>query len=359
MASLVIPACPPPSTAASQLATAAAAVAAVRVTQPNASAPPTPRFVTQAVLPGAVPVLVRAGDIVLAVPVNADSNQTAASSLEYASVCALLIDAQGGAWWRRQALLPRVAGTHVHFYPGAPSPRWEPLARVSRVVVSKAALPAVAAAAAAVAAGAAAEPTSPISTSPSPPRRYHPYLRAKTPTSPNRSSRALTPPHTPTHLHHPTPSPTPSPKLLPPTLVNAPAPGPLMPSSSSSSTASSPVLPPLALPAPAITRAASPVAPVAPSRGSIQFLLSPMDASADLGDDDVEVEDDESVAATVAIRQQDNVDDQNRAAAAVVAGDVVPVPTAAAAAAAASEEGPSVSDALLLVGFAAQAARNS
>ncbi|KAJ3373638.1 hypothetical protein GGF31_000482 [Allomyces arbusculus] len=358
MASLVIPACPPPSTA-SRLATAA--VAAVRAAQPNTStAPPTPRFVTQAVLPGAVPVLIRAGDIVLAVPVNADSNQTAASSLEYASVCALLIDAQGGAWWRRQALLPRVAGTHVHFYPGAPSPRWEPLARVSRVVVSKAALPAVAAAAAAVAAGAAAEPTSPISTSLSPPRRYHPYLRAKTPTSPNRSSRALTPPQTPTHLHHPTPSPTPSPKLLPPTLVNAPAPGPLMPTSTSS-TASSPVLPPLALPAPAISRAGS-ASPVAPSRGSIQFLLSPMDASADLGDDDVEVEDDESVAATVAIRQQDNVDDdQNRdAAAVVVAGDVVPVPAAAAAAAAAaSEEGPSVSDALLLVGFAAQAARNS
>ncbi|KNE62396.1 hypothetical protein AMAG_07618 [Allomyces macrogynus ATCC 38327] len=355
MASLVIPACPPPSTTASQLASAVAAVAAVRVAQPNAStAPPTPRFVTQAVLPGAVPVLVRAGDIVLAVPVNADSNQTAASSLEYASVCALLIDAQGGAWWRRQALLPRVAGTHVHFYPGAPSPRWEPLARVSRVVVSKAALPAVAAAAAAVAAAGgsgAAEPTSP---SPSQPRRYHPYLRAKTPTSPTRSSRALTPPHTPTHLHHPTPSPTPSPKLLPPTLVNAPAPGPLMPSTSS--TASSPVLPPLALPAPAITRA-SPPSPVTPSRGSIQFLLSPMDASADLGDDDVEVEDDESVSATVAIRQQDNVDDQNRAAAALVAGDVVPVPTAAAAAA--NEEGPSVSDALLLVGFAAQAARNS
>ncbi|KAI9178671.1 hypothetical protein H9P43_005333 [Blastocladiella emersonii ATCC 22665] len=162
-AAAFVPAAPAPAFSAISIPSAAAApqpslLHSHPVAAPlSSSASPLLRYVNHAAARlGSATVLVNVGDVVLAAPIGASSPLAGGGALEYAAVRALLVDAHGGIWLRRQVLACRIHGDRIHFFPGALSSRWEPLSVVARIVYSAKGAATVAATAAAVAAAAAA-----------------------------------------------------------------------------------------------------------------------------------------------------------------------------------------------------------
>ncbi|KAJ3364551.1 hypothetical protein GGF32_001651 [Allomyces javanicus] len=193
----------------------------------------------------AAPIRLTVGDVVLT------ASRVRPGVVDYARVESLAAGDRGAVLWRRRTLYLRVHGGNVHFYPGPTSAHWEPIDRIVRVVASPGAAPAPSGMPIVAASPfrastpiarrrAAMGPTNSSANSPSTATtptptsaRAHPYARAAPATSKTSSSAPSTKP-APLAISVPsstvpTPSPTPSPHRSAPAAMTIPSSPRVMP----------------------------------------------------------------------------------------------------------------------------------
>ncbi|KAJ3374843.1 hypothetical protein GGF31_006741 [Allomyces arbusculus] len=190
----------------------------------------------------AAPIRLTVGDVVLT------ASRVRPGVVDYARVESLAAGDRGAVLWRRRTLYLRVHGGNVHFYPGPTSAHWEPIDRIVRVVASPGAAPApsgmpiVAASpfrastpiARRRAAMGSASSSSSSSNSPSTAMtptsaRAHPYARAAPATTKASSSASSSLVISVPSSTAPTPSPTPSPHRSAPAAMTIPSSPRVMP----------------------------------------------------------------------------------------------------------------------------------